>query len=378
LILKGLILNQAFFLTSAGCVLGYAYHKKLLLSTMIEKFSITKYGHWFWKSFCIVFFDKQNLKRDVKILSAVIILLVLLFNVDQLDKLNRFKMPKFGQVAGESVAVAPNFSEEQVQAEVKVIQESIDTSSWKTYQSRWYGVEIKYPEQWLIPVYKSAIRESKWEYRSQFRKKDVATDNQYLGFDLIIYSIPIVKEATSTDEFPKLKNADLQNNEDCAIIYGHLIETGDYPAEEIYIPPTDDCYNPVLYFTYTRGQYIYNIIPVMREDYDRTSDPMVDIADHFSEFFSVAAEMKIIDIVRPKPKPIVASIQAKRPMNIGAPMPYIYKVVNGRRICSNKNDNPSKSKKNKGRHMDMECCLDPDEYPNPNCYYSPGKYGKYL
>lgn len=59
-------------------------------------------------------------------------------------------------------------------------------------------------------------------------------------------------------------------------------------------------------------------------------------------------------------------------------MPYIYKMKDGRRVCSTKNDKPGKSKKNKKIHMDMECCLDPDETPNPNCYYPEEKYGKYL
>ncbi len=50
----------------------------------------------------------------------------------------------------------------------------------------------------------------------------------------------------------------------------------------------------------------------------------------------------------------------------------------GRRICKDENDKPRKSKKNPRGHMDMECCLDPDEVPNPHCYYPPEKYGKYL
>lgn len=65
--------------------------------------------------------------------------------------------------------------------------------------------------------------------------------------------------------------------------------------------------------------------------------------------------------------------------SIRAPMPAAFKKVNGRLVCDKGDkDKPGKSKKGKGKHMDMECCLDPDEYPNPNCYYDPGKYGKYL
>ncbi len=69
---------------------------------------------------------------------------------------------------------------------------------------------------------------------------------------------------------------------------------------------------------------------------------------------------------------------AKRVLAAKAPMPLVHKVVDGRRVCGKKNDKPKKSKKGVGRHMDMECCLDPDEIPNPNCYYPPEKYGKYL
>lgn len=73
----------------------------------------------------------------------------------------------------------------------------------------------------------------------------------------------------------------------------------------------------------------------------------------------------------PKPKTAIKS----KPRH---PMPYIFKIVNGRRVCSNNNDKPSYSKKNDKIHLDMECCLDPDEIPNSNCYYDPKKYGKYL
>lgn len=63
---------------------------------------------------------------------------------------------------------------------------------------------------------------------------------------------------------------------------------------------------------------------------------------------------------------------------ISAPMPADFKRVGGRLVCSKSHDKPGKSKKGKGKHMDMECCLDPDEYPNPHCYYPLEKYGKYL
>lgn len=43
---------------------------------------------------------------------------------------------------------------------------------------------------------------------------------------------------------------------------------------------------------------------------------------------------------------------------------------NGRRVCEKKKDKGKKSKQDgKDVHIDRECCLDPDEIPNPRCYY---------
>ena len=38
--------------------------------------------------------------------------------------------------------------------------------------------------------------------------------------------------------------------------------------------------------------------------------------------------------------------------------------------CTEKNDHPSYSD-SKGKHMDEDCCPDPDEWPKPGCAYSP-------
>lgn len=78
--------------------------------------------------------------------------------------------------------------------------------------------------------------------------------------------------------------------------------------------------------------------------------------------------------------PLAASAKDPVTPSLGdAPPPNMYKTDDsGRKVCSKKNDKPSKSKQKKGIHLDMECCLDPDEIPNPHCYYPPEKYGKYL
>lgn len=45
------------------------------------------------------------------------------------------------------------------------------------------------------------------------------------------------------------------------------------------------------------------------------------------------------------------------------------KMVNGRPTCAKKNDKGHKSDKYKHVHIDQQCCLDPDEIPNPRCLY---------
>ncbi len=45
------------------------------------------------------------------------------------------------------------------------------------------------------------------------------------------------------------------------------------------------------------------------------------------------------------------------------------KMVNGRPTCAKKNDKGHKSDKYDHPHIDQQCCLDPDEIPNPRCLY---------
>lgn len=85
-----------------------------------------------------------------------------------------------------------------------------------------------------------------------------------------------------------------------------------------------------------------------------------------------------IALYRILPEPLPPPPPRPAKPRITAPLPFVFKMVNGRRVCNKDNDKPSKSRKYNYRHMDMECCLDPDEFPNPHCYYPPEKYGKYL
>lgn len=318
--------------------------------------------------FCTGMTCRTNIKRDAVIISVAILVAAFFLGMGQYTAAIKAKMQdnKNEIVAYEEIS---GQFEEMNMDKIKTIQDQISVENWKEYKSAWYGFKIKYPEDWKAPLVRPYSRFSSAAYRVSFMVENQA-DKNFIGFDVAIYDINKTKEFFQTDEFPKLKENFSGDKESCKNIQGHLLETGDYPAEEIYIPQGDDCYNAALFFTVVEGQYIYNITPRLKEGVTMESDPMVEVSDTLPEFFAAVSQFDNIDIVRPKPKPVQPKITA--------PMPASYKVVGGRLVCEKGNDKPSKSDKNKKRHLDMECCLDPDEYPNPHCYYDPGKYGKYL
>lgn len=318
--------------------------------------------------FCTSMTCRANIKRDVVITGVAILVAAIFLGMGQYVAAIKSKI----QDKKEALAVEKIIEEDlelKNSNEIKTIQEQISTENWKEYKSDWYGFKIAYPQEWKTPVVQPKNKSSQALYRVSF-VSDKSEDKNVVGFDVAVYDVASVKEIFKTDEFPKLKNEVSKDEESCENIEGHLLETGDYPAEEIYIPLGDDCYDAALFFSVLNGQYIYNITPKLKVGAVINNDPMVELSDNLPEFFEAVSLFENIDIVRPKPKPVQPRITA--------PKPASYKIVNGRIVCAKKNDKPGKSDKGKGKHLDMECCLDPDEYPNPHCYYDPVKYGKYL
>jgi hypothetical protein len=316
--------------------------------------------------FCRGMLCRTNLKRDIIIVAVAGLLSVLILAGNYFFEI---EVSVRKRERSDQFPAAP--SEKQIYEEVKKIEESVDTSAWKDYQNSQYGFALKYPNLWSLPKIQNGSAGTSWEKQFQFRNNDDNENNPYAGFDIVIYNVVKTKELANTDEFPVIKSQELKTEQKCAALEGHLIETGDYPAEEIYIPPTDDCYKSSLFFSIIRDGYIYNIVPVLKKNAQIGEDPRTAIIDNFPEFFAEVSTLNLIEII--KPKPIVSPAP-----KITAPFPVSYIVENGRLVCAKKNDRPSKSTKNKSRHLDMECCLDPDEYPNPHCYYPPAKYGKFL
>lgn len=331
-----------------------------------------------WKKFlCLAATCEKNKKRDVIItLAAIMILSGVLFS-GHFSSHRRVKEVKQEVSAPEEVASEK--LETDIVDELKNAEHDTDMGDWKEYKNDWFGFDVRYPKDWKYPSILNPAAVSKWEQKVQFRKTKIDPDGSYVGFDVVVYDTNKTRNLMDTQEFPALKFGSVREEGKCDTIEGHVFETGDYPAEEIYIPINDDCYEPTLFFTFTEGQYTYSAVPIKKAGLGNLEDQRMEISKEMPEFFSAVSTLKNVDIDRtkvilPKPKPVV------RKKVISAPLPIIYKRDSlGRRVCNKgSKDHPGKSNQNKGKHMDMECCLDPDEYPNPNCYYSESKYGKYL
>ena len=131
---------------------------------------------------------------------------------------------------------------------------------------------------------------------------------------------------------------------------------------EIYARADDPCYKESYFYIVQKGFNVFEIVPVPEKGLGYAGyDGKKEVDATLSEFDSVLATWDFFRIV---------NNQVKVTPRITAPKPLAEtRKVGGKRVCAKKNDKPRKSKTNKKKHMDMECCLDPDEIPNPWCSY---------
>ncbi|MBD3238383.1 MAG: hypothetical protein GF332_01950 [Candidatus Moranbacteria bacterium] len=253
----------------------------------------------------------------------------------------------------------------------------VDTGDWQTYRNNWYGFAVDYPSDYqkpkaLKPQNKTDNYEKVYQFRKTIPKKQAAIGNQnqptpdqdsetnrpdseFLGFDVYVYNRSNVDYVEESDQVTKKQNP-------------KQINCGNFPAFEefpehgvktVLIPRDNYCYQQNYFYTANRSNYLYNVVAIKANPQEKEQAFQVDyalIVKEFPEFFQVGSGFQLIKINRPKPKP-------------KAPIPYGAKKVNGKYVCGKKNDKPSVSKKNPEGHMDMQCCLDPDEVPNPWCTY---------
>ncbi|MBD3244794.1 MAG: hypothetical protein GF335_02260 [Candidatus Moranbacteria bacterium] len=232
-----------------------------------------------------------------------------------------------------------------------------NTDQWQNYTNKWYGYQIKYPKNYNKPkILKSNPSAFNYEKIYRFEKNSQNNNSSFQGFDITIYNKKTSKDIASTDQIisksQKAKNQDFLVNNIVAL----SAKNDNYKFYEVNVSKNNDCFEPNYFFSFDRGNYIYNVSAILKKGHSYQASPKKQLIDEMPEIFQIASSLEFIKIVRPKPKP-------------KAPKPHGAKKVNGKYVCAKKNDKPSVSKKNPKGHMDMQCCLDPDEVPNPWCTY---------
>jgi hypothetical protein len=255
----------------------------------------------------------------------------------------------------------------------ETVFEPVNTSGWGTYRNKWYGFEISHPDSWTSMQYKTATAKSaRYETIYQFRKDAIDENDSYIGFDVAIYSTGKIGSVDLTNNVKKKDNAP-EDTSSCYFSEEMTLGKEKNAFQQVSVREGNACYEPAYFFSIKKDDYLYNIVPVFKDGANIPTDIGEDVSKNFPEYKEVVASLKFIPVERPK--------VAKTPVRprISAPRPVSAKVVGGRLVCAKKNDHPGKSQNgNKPGHMDMECCLDPDETPNPWCTYSNPKYEKYL
>ena len=235
------------------------------------------------------------------------------------------------------------------------------TTNWKTFSSEKYKVSIKYPSDWTAG---EQTTDPVGKYLDKISFTNNRAFSQYQGFEIFVYDSSKYKDPAATDNLVKKDPA--ANTSDCSSFDDITLGEEQYPAKEINIAASNPCYKETFFYSLTKGQFTYNLIP------------------HFGNSFNIAGYNDKISLIKVFPRfyDIVSTINISSDESIvgtsrkffaAAAKPRVMFTAGAR--CSHKNDHPSYSNKGKGKHMDEDCCPDPDEWPNPRCAYSGSQLG---
>ena len=236
------------------------------------------------------------------------------------------------------------------------------TANWKLFESAKYGFSIKYPTDWQEPAETSATPGSNYLSRIEFKKG--SGENGKESFEIFVYSSTKFPGPLGTDNLKKKNESiDLQN---CSHFDDITLGEEGYSAKEINIMANNPCWEETFFYSLTKNGYTFNIVPHFGSGYDiKNYDEKIDLVKIFPEFYDISSTLNF------EKKESVVQFSKKAVQKAASPPKVRYSA--GAR-CAHKSDKPRKSK-TKGKHMDEDCCPDPDEWPNPRCAYSGGGLG---
>lgn len=240
------------------------------------------------------------------------------------------------------------------------------TADWKDYSSARYGFSLKYPAGWQPPQEISPGKDENFIQKISFDEKGIVSDKITVqGFDVFIYSASRFPGPAGTDNLKK-KNENV-SSENCPRFEDITLGQVGYPAKEVNVTADNPCWEETFFYSLTVNGYTFNIVPRTPKGFASLGrDIKIPLVNVFPEFYDVASTLTFAErqsAVSQAPRRIAEQIAS----------PPAVRYTAGQR-CAVKNDHPSYSK-TKGKHMDEDCCPDPDEWPNPKCAYSGGQLG---
>jgi hypothetical protein len=250
-------------------------------------------------------------------------------------------------------SLLPNDDTEGVeQVQGRNFEINLDTTKWKTYRNPRYLFQLQYPHYWEEPqVEERFIPGEEYQFKLSFTRKD--PDGKVAGVDVLVYPFAYY-EVKDTSPIA-VKEFVTKEGVSCPPIDQEVtIGQADYAAKKVLIEE-NSCYDEAYFFSAHRNGYLYNFVPVPRDGYNYPGyDGEMETAWDIPEFEPMLGTVKFLP--KPKPKPT-----AKKPG--GA------KKVGNKYVCAG-DDATKWSLQNPPGHLDTQCCLDPDETPNPWCSYS--------
>ncbi|OGI26721.1 MAG: hypothetical protein A2359_03540 [Candidatus Moranbacteria bacterium RIFOXYB1_FULL_43_19] len=235
------------------------------------------------------------------------------------------------------------------------------TTGWKTYSSQKYNISLRYPQNWQAPRESFAAKGGNYLLKISFDEKGIVSANGVKGFDVFVYSAAKFSTPAATDNLKK-KNENV-SAENCPGFDDITLGEKGYSAKEVNISFDNPCWEETFFYSLSKNGYTFNIVPRQGGSANIFEDRQkIDMLRNFPEFYDVVSTLDFAEV---ETKGIAqASKKVVQKVTVAPKVRYTSGAS-----CAHKKDKPRYSK-NKGKHMDEDCCPDPDEWPNPRCAYS--------
>ena len=255
-----------------------------------------------------------------------------------------------------------NSNKEKINVELPIAKD--DTLSWKTHKEDLTGFTVKYFNFWSDPVVKKPSSDTKYLRKITFDNGLDPSDEKYKGFDVLIYDAKRYPGPVGTGSLVEKSTTSADDTCDKAEFDSATVGEEDYPAQEVNILSKNRCFQEAFFYSVTKGNYTYNIVPLIGPVSNPIADgKKADVISAFPKFFEILSTITL-------PQIEVKEIEQRSAVRRAIYTPEVkpHRVLITKAMCAHKNDHPRKSK-TKGHHMDEDCCMDPDESPNPRCQY---------